>query len=695
MKRILAVVALLLVAAGANAQNWPKLTALKSIDGKLVPQENKDKWGYADENGKMVIKAVFDEAGEFYQAKADDGTTMDIARVGVGFNYGYITREGVYLIVPRYKSLGEIDRFSTVRAVQPNGFVNLIGIRSEMSKKLKIPVLTSTVLQENLHELESFSDGGYAWAKKDGKWGLLNKGGEWTVMPRFDGKKEFRGNYLVTRDGKTGYLSADGKELIPAKYEALTWDSDASGFLAKAGSQNGFLDEQGNVLIEFGEWTASPAGLLKWGDVAFNRAIPGFIATKDGKRAVLSPEGDVIIGMGSWRVDPLAFLFANSRAHYESVEWREDLGSFVVKKNGFYGRLDADGGDLYPCIFESVPDLGNIGYAQCYLRNDPAIYSQATGKVLTVRDYESNLYQSLSEQEYLADRTLPYWMKSHLVIFSSDIDKDTRYGYYVDPVHYAPFDKLLARGSGAPDTWRTSDGRSLSDYFFFSDMEEEEVAAFRCFWEDGKFVYVSRYSGYDEYYYVTVYDRKSITEQCSYGVRGNYFADMTRGLVADDCKPSGGDITGDFLTFVTADVDLVPVLRYHCATWDGHFYAMLDNNCLVKEYRMPLTVIEENKTYPIFIYSTGEDGPSIKYSIKVLEANDRGIARYEILGADYTFDEAHNADIIGEPRTFAYGYIGLGTDFFTEPVFGPDGSLSAVNAAASQDPFVQVSSCRN
>ena len=88
---------LLLACQVVNAQSY-ELRPLKgrNLEGRLVPTQKRGNWGYADEKGKLVVKAIFAEAEEF----ADT-----LARVKWNNKWGVLRRNAEYLFEPVYDTI--------------------------------------------------------------------------------------------------------------------------------------------------------------------------------------------------------------------------------------------------------------------------------------------------------------------------------------------------------------------------------------------------------------------------------------------------------------------------------------------------------------------------------------------------------------------------------------------------------------
>jgi hypothetical protein len=165
-------VAMMLVAAvtapkifGQNAQTT---TSGQSGDG-LVPIERNGVWGYADQDGKVIIKPQFSRAGRFSEG---------LALVWTG---------GVPLTDPVVKSfvkMGYIDK--TGRWVIHSWF--------------------------KYYFFDDFTDGLVPFRQQSSKWGYMDTTGKIAIRPRFDWAGDFsRGIAAVLLDGKCAHIDKSGK----------------------------------------------------------------------------------------------------------------------------------------------------------------------------------------------------------------------------------------------------------------------------------------------------------------------------------------------------------------------------------------------------------------------------------------------------------------------------------------------------
>lgn len=631
MKRILLAIIILLAGLQAvSGQEIPVLKPLKNLDEDLVPAQKKEKWGYANAKGKIIIKAVFDAAEEFMPVTSEDGTTMLVARIKVGDKWGYITRENVYLFEPEYDTISRFDNSSVVVAkLGPN--LSLLGVRSAPSQKLDLTVLTGNILQVNLSEIREFSDQGIAWAARAGHWGMMNIKGKWILPCEYDSWAPVRGKdlYAIGRDGKTGMCTLDGQVLIPATYDSILPLEDGS-FVVSANGQSGVLGNDGSVVIE---------------------------------------------------------------PQFQSVAWDGNLG-FVVSNDGQFGRYDASGKEIYPCIFKAIPDTGLRGYEEMVRDGVPSIYL-AGKKLMTVKEYDDELYSQLNAEEYAANAVVPDWLKSHL---SSD-------GKYVILEDRMPSKKDIPEefdGSAAQCAEiHFKCGVSLADIVA---VEEDGFVYPMAMWDAGSKVYVQLH-GVEEFSDLYIFDAKT-RNTVTYGIRGNFVCDPEAGFIAETGFWSNPEDPLSHLTPMcfpeSAKSVTMPIIRYRFRTWAGEAFVFAGESIKGESGLKPVKAGSEIVVGQIMY---GESDQYCDFSMRIRSAAANGIALYELVATEHVYAADDSGELVTKtPRVVAYGYIGLGLPFFTQPIFYEARDFSEDKAAvrigdewlsldaagiSQMDPFIQ------
>ena len=188
---------LLALTVNLNAQgvDAPKL---KEIKGKKLLEQvtplkhKKGLWGYANDEGKYVIKPVFTEACPF------EG---NLARVNVDGKWGTISSNGLFIVEPIYESIAEYsaDSLAVVNLFSKYGLINAKGQH----------------IQTNCYEEIQYADYGYRGIQ-NGKYNTLDSKGAEILPPQFDDMVMLdrrRGLEQVLKDGQWGVLQ-NGRDIL-------------------------------------------------------------------------------------------------------------------------------------------------------------------------------------------------------------------------------------------------------------------------------------------------------------------------------------------------------------------------------------------------------------------------------------------------------------------------------------------------
>lgn len=201
----------------------------------LVATGEPPKYGFANEQGKIVIAAIFDEAYNFQNG---------LALVKQNGKYGYLDPTGRTIVAPIYDDAW--------------------GFNNDMAK-----------------------------VSVGGKIGFINKQGELVIKPTFDDSKDWFESGVVPVFNKTqrrwGLINKSGKLITPYAYEFM--DEPKSGrilvgknmFGNEDGVRFGYLDLQGNVIITPTFKSATP----------FNKGIAE-VVTDTNEKKLINTQGKIV-----------------------------------------------------------------------------------------------------------------------------------------------------------------------------------------------------------------------------------------------------------------------------------------------------------------------------------------------------------------------------------------------------------------
>lgn len=278
-KITLIVTALLTIAMAmpASAQEL-KLKPLKEKDQGLdikPAQNKKGEWGYATDEGKFIIKAVFSEAEEFKKGHA---------RIKHAGKYGILNETGVLDIEPIYDEMSDLISGS-YRIVSKGGFYGTIKP-------------DGTVIEEAEYDnIEENKRNGFnvRIVTKGGLYGALDDKGKVSVAPAYTTISDITdGVAIVIKNGKRGAISPSLELTVPTEYEWLEPTGTQHLFAQKDGRM-GVITYKGEpfIPIDFDEVTLGQSKRYyitkRAGKYGAYKASGGTDKASEPKREILPP----------------------------------------------------------------------------------------------------------------------------------------------------------------------------------------------------------------------------------------------------------------------------------------------------------------------------------------------------------------------------------------------------------------------
>lgn len=294
-----------------------------------IPVKVGEKWGYVDREGKYLINPQFENAGPFY-----DGWAVVQRESG---EYAFINTDGKVMNNAWYKG---VTHFSEGKAwvVRENSAPTLIDTKG---KELAVVKEAQTVY--------AFSEGLALATVQDEKTGntlcgYLDGKGKWSLRPQWNNAGWFsEGRAMVARVNEeknvweNGYIDKNGKLVIPYQFVyAEPFKKDGTAIVSlngKDGWMHGQINQDGQYLItpQFGdlnsdgnELTCRFAGSDKYGRC-------------DSKgRIVVNPQ---FKGLGLFLGEKLAPASLGE----DKVGYIDRTGRFVINPQFDFGSAFADG----------------------------------------------------------------------------------------------------------------------------------------------------------------------------------------------------------------------------------------------------------------------------------------------------------------------------------------------------------------
>jgi WG containing repeat len=191
----------------------------------LFPVKINNRWGLINNEGKVVIQALYEAIGDF--------RNYGYAVMQRGGKVGLLNKKGQEVLQPQYEDLRVLD--STLVTVMDQGqwmVVNLAG---------------KVILPKGYDRLSLLENGDLAYRLQK-KWGVVKRDGQSLVQPRFDDIQLKQGRYLqTTLDNKQGICLLDGKEILAPSAEEIDLHND-SLFFYRRNQLWGLIDSHGTIL---------------------------------------------------------------------------------------------------------------------------------------------------------------------------------------------------------------------------------------------------------------------------------------------------------------------------------------------------------------------------------------------------------------------------------------------------------------
>ena len=260
------------------------------------------KYGFVDATGAIVIEPSYDFAGDFY-----DG----LAAVKIGEKWGYIDPTGKLVIPATFDGASDFSEgFSAVQAGDVAYYIDKTG-----KKAMELP--------EDVRQFGRFSEGlAGVWIGETNGWGYIDTQGNVVIPPQFYAGEAFSEEVASVLDEKNerGFIDKNGNMVIEGLQRSSSFSEGLNLFQDATTQLNGYMDHSGKTVI---------APQYEMGGAAdFSE---GLAAVKvDGKWGFIDPTGKQVIP-----------------AQYDLVESFED-GLAMVIQDGKPMYIDPEGQQVWP-----------------------------------------------------------------------------------------------------------------------------------------------------------------------------------------------------------------------------------------------------------------------------------------------------------------------------------------------------------
>lgn len=193
-------------------------TGARSDADNTIYYYQKITYGFLGPDGRYVIPAKYDKVGVF-----SEGLVAVSLDGKIGGTWGFIDQSGNVVI---HYSFSGASKFSEGLAAVKNdkgyGFIDRTG-------KFVIPAKYPDTVGDFSEGLASAPSGRASWG---GKYGFIDKAGEWRIEAVYDAVYPFReGLASVCKDKKWGVIDHDGKMVIALQYDEISEFYDGLAFV--------------------------------------------------------------------------------------------------------------------------------------------------------------------------------------------------------------------------------------------------------------------------------------------------------------------------------------------------------------------------------------------------------------------------------------------------------------------------------
>jgi hypothetical protein len=225
-----------------------------------------DKWLYLDHKGKAVIQPKFDYVDDFHEGLAvvarQNGSKTDVS---------YIDKEGKLAFDEWFVAASPFSEGVAVVSNDPNGFTSLAGnsvmfdnynelpvANSEVQKHVGFVLIDSTGNKTPIGKFQNVSDfsDGLAAVQLTGKWGFINKQGQFVIKPKFDAVDDFSEGLANVIEGKKSFVvDTSGQSVFDVDFSILYLFRNGLAYVENCfhgPCEAGYVDKTGKVV-----WTPS------------------------------------------------------------------------------------------------------------------------------------------------------------------------------------------------------------------------------------------------------------------------------------------------------------------------------------------------------------------------------------------------------------------------------------------------------
>jgi hypothetical protein len=292
----------------------------------LARVARKGKYGLINARGEEITPLKYDYIAQF---------SGDLAPAMIGGKMGYLDAAGKEVVPvlyePSYTGSGLIHTGVRVELI----LAKLKGRHGilDASGRIRVPFLYDDFGSEPYGGFVYFLKLGLLWAKRDGKYALVDRDGKEIIPPRYDAvivneRSLYEKGFPVQVAAKWGVVNKEGREVVPVSYDWVDDHFNDRFIRVMLNGRRGLLDEQGRVVValEYEDCWAAGDGL--------------FMVKRGGKYGAVNGAGEVVIPL---KYDSLSSFIQ---------------GVAIAGSGGKWGLVDKGGREILPPVYDRL-ELAN------------------------------------------------------------------------------------------------------------------------------------------------------------------------------------------------------------------------------------------------------------------------------------------------------------------------------------------------
>ena len=294
---------------------------------------------------------------------------QSFSRIHKDGSWGYIDNNGDTLI--------PLDKYEFLNPIDAEGMI----LAHSSGKSGYINIHQDTLINFIYEDLGVFSNG-LAPAKKNGKWGFLDRKGNIIISHKFDNESYFYKCGLASAkvNGKWGFIDRLGNTVVPIIHDGAQYTKIDSLVCLRMGQKLAFFSCNGEQLTDF-QYDAIIGGLHNQHNYTYFKNGPCLVSI-EGKLGYIDENFEPILPFGKFEKynafdgSKRAIVKTSSKfglidqegqfilmPEYDSIEsFPYPPGRYKLKFDGLYGIMDATADQILPITYRSI--------APNYFKND-------------------------------------------------------------------------------------------------------------------------------------------------------------------------------------------------------------------------------------------------------------------------------------------------------------------------------------